>query len=57
MWEKCFPQLLLLKSVPASRQYLLKVTQSVNFLAREGIPLRGDGNEIVFYAVAVSTWS
>ena len=26
-------------------QYLLKVAQSVKFLARQGIPLRGDGNE------------
>ena len=28
-----------------NRQYLLKVAQSVKFLARQGIPLRGDGNE------------
>lgn len=28
-----------------SRQYMWKVAQSVNFLARQGIPLRGDGNE------------
>ena len=28
-----------------NQQYLLKVAQSVKFLARQGIPLRGDGNE------------
>ena len=28
-----------------NRLYLLKVAQSIKFLARQGIPLRGDGNE------------
>ena len=29
----------------ANRQYLLKVTQNIRFLARQGIALRGDGDE------------
>lgn len=29
-----------------NRQYLLKVLTSIRFLARQGLPLRGDGNEI-----------
>ena len=28
-----------------NRQYILKVAQNIRFLARQGIPLRGDGNE------------
>ena len=28
-----------------NRQYILKVAQNIRFLARQGIPLRGDGDE------------
>lgn len=34
-----------LKEKNANRQYLLKVMQNIRFLARQGIPLRGDGDE------------
>lgn len=33
------------KQKKANREYLLKVIQSVRFLARQGLPLRGDGKE------------
>ena len=33
------------KEKNANRQYLLKVMQNIRFLARQGIPLRGDGDE------------
>ena len=44
MWEKCC-----LANTPKKKRirrlYLLKVFQSVLFLARQGLPLRGDGND------------
>ena len=30
----------------SNRKYLLKIAQTVRYLARQGLPLRGDGNEI-----------
>jgi len=29
-----------------NRKYLLKIAQSIRYLARQGLPLRGDGNEV-----------